>query len=51
MISAFVIQLAGQISIIAIFRAANPDYYGEFGGMDVAKRAYDDNNSEFTYGL
>ena len=51
MVFAFGIQLAGQISIIAIFQAANPDYYGTYGGMDVAKIAYDDNNSEFTYGL
>ena len=31
---AFGIQLAGHISVIAIFQAAEPDFYMANGGMD-----------------
>lgn len=36
MLIAFGVQVAGQISIIAIYSVIEPDYYAENGGMDVA---------------
>lgn len=41
MIIAFGIQVAGQMSIIAIYQAYNSDFYWTYGGMDVAKVNYD----------
>ena len=39
---AFGIQLAGQISIIAIFQQSEPDYYSVKGGMDLAINTYNE---------
>lgn len=49
MIAAFGIQIAGQISIIAIFQAYDRDFYAAKGGMDNAKINYEENG--FTVGL
>jgi magnesium-transporting ATPase (P-type) len=42
MLLAFGIQVAGQISFIAIFQAVNSDYYWTNGGMDNAITTYND---------
>jgi magnesium-transporting ATPase (P-type) len=51
MIIIFGIQAAGQISMIAIFQRADPDYYGVIGGMDNAQTNYNDAKNSFTLGL
>lgn len=50
MIIIFGIQVAGQISIIAIFQAYNSDYYWTYGGMENAKASYDSYGG-FVFGL
>jgi len=50
MMLAFGIQLAGQISAIAIFAASDPDYYRDNGGMEKAIQTYKDEEG-FSSGL
>lgn len=50
MLAAFGLQVAGQISVIAIFQAYNSDYYWLYGGLEVAKGNYG-SNGVFTTGL
>ena len=47
---AFGIQLAGQIAVIAIYQAADPDFYATNGGMELAITNYND-NEDFAPGL
>ena len=42
MMMAFGTQVAGQISVIAIYQVADYDFYWKNGGMDNAKTAYED---------
>lgn len=51
MIIIFGIQVAGQISIIAIFEAYDSSYYWANGGMAVAQQSYINNNNSFSLGL
>jgi len=51
MLLAFGIQVAGQISIIAIYSVYEGDYYSENGGMDNAINNYNDNGAFVLGGL